>query len=363
MDRAIRVLMITCSYPTPESPRRVPFIARQVEYLRRAGVDLDLFHFKGSQNLFNYLKAWRRLREHTAGKTYDLVHAQWGQSAALAMPKRLPLVSTFSGIDLEGIVGEGGKYTLNGRIQQAVSQLMARMADRVIVVSDRLGGRLKRKDYHVIPSGLDFDLFRPIPQGEARELLGLPKDKRLILFAASRKDNPRKRFDLAEAAVELIRDRFNAELIVATKVPHTSIPYYMNACDALLLTSMHEGSPNVVKEALACNLPVVSMDVGDVPARIRGIDGCAICTEYTPRAIASCLEHALSFGKRIEGRRTIEDLDENVITRRVIEIYRSMLVRENIDRPVPEIDTTDEASTPVIGPDSIPALTYSEESK
>lgn len=336
--------MITCAYPTPENPRRVPFIARQVDYLKRAGVDLDLFHFKGKQNLFNYVRAWRQLRKHTAGKTYDLVHAQWGQSAVLALPKRLPWVITFRGNDLEGIVGERGEYTLNGRIQQRVSQLMARLADSVIVVSDRLGSRLRRKDYHVIPSGLDLDLFRPIPQDEAREYLQLPQDKKLILFAASRKDNPRKRYDLAEAAVEMIKDRYDVELVVATKVPHSSIPYYMNACDLLLLTSMHEGSPNVVKEALACNLPVVSTDVGDVAERIRGIDGCAICRDYTPEAAASCLEKVLAHGKRVGGRRAVEELDENLLTQKVIEIYRNVLARREAEQPMLAIDSTGEGS-------------------
>lgn len=344
MDKPIRVLMITCSYPTPENPRRVPFIARQVEYLRRAGVDLDLFHFKGKQNLLNYVQAWRRLRKHTAGNTYDLVHAQWGQSAVLALPKRLPWVITFRGNDLEGIVGEGGEYTLNGRIQQTISRFMASLADQVVVVSDRLGGRLKRKDYHVIPSGLDLDLFRPIPQDEARRFLNLPPEKKLVLFAASRKDNPRKRFDLAEAAIERIKERFEAELVVATKVPHSSIPYYMNACDALLLTSMHEGSPNVVKEALACDLPVVSMDVGDVAQRVRDIEGCVICREYTPDAIAGCLEQVLANGKRIDGRRTVEELDESLLTQRVIEIYRNVLVRSSTVEPVMAIGKASEES-------------------
>ena len=334
MDKAIRVLMITCAYPTPESPRRVPFIVRQVEFLRSAGVEIDLFHFKGKQRIFNYVQAWRELRRHTAGKSYDLIHAQRGQSAVLALQKHLTWVITFRGNDLEGIVGKGGKYTLNGRIQQTVSRQMARLADQVIVVSDRLGKRLKRTDFHVIPSGLDLELFRPIPKAEARQFLNLPVDKRLILFAASRIDNPRKRFDLAEAAVELIKDRFDAELIVATKVPHSSVPYYMNACDALLLTSMHEGSPNVVKEALACNMPVVSTDVGDVAQRVKDIDGCVICRDYTPQAIASALEQTLAYGESIDGRRTVEELDENLLTKKIIEIYRNVLVPDNAEQRV-----------------------------
>ena len=242
----IRVLMITSEFPTAENQAVVPFIARQVDFLRKAGVDVDVFHFHGKKNPLNYLRAWWSLRRHTAGQDYDLVHAQWGQSATLAMPKRWPLVITFRGNDLEGIIGKNGRHTLLGEMQVAVSKTMSRFADEVIVVSESLSRHIRRRDFTVIPSGLDLDLFRPIPRAEARGRLGFPMDKRLILFAASTIGNPRKRFDLARAAVERIDRRLNAELIVATRVTHSEIPYFMGACDALLLTSVHEGSPNVV---------------------------------------------------------------------------------------------------------------------
>ena len=100
--------MITSEYPTAERPMGVPFIKRQVEFLRKNDVDVDVFHFKGNKNLFNYIAAWWRLRKHTAGKHYDLMHAQWGHSAVLALPKRMPWVITFRGNDLEGIIGPKG---------------------------------------------------------------------------------------------------------------------------------------------------------------------------------------------------------------------------------------------------------------
>jgi len=99
----------------------------------------------------------------------------------------------------------------------------------------------------------------------------------------------------------------------------------MNACDALLLTSVHEGSPNVVKEALACELPVVSVNVGDVRTRIEGIDGCVVVDSASPDALAAALESVLRRNGRIVARDKIADLDEARIAAQVIDVYRSAL--------------------------------------
>jgi teichuronic acid biosynthesis glycosyltransferase TuaC len=319
----LKVLMITGKYPSPDNPHTVPFIARQVRSLKDAGVDVDVFHYDGRKKLSNYVSAWRRLREHAAGKTYDVVHAQWGQSAVLALPKRMPMVITFRGNDLEGIIGKDGRPTIKGEVQRFVSHRMAAIADEIIVVSESLGRHIDR-DHQVIPSGLDLNMFRPMPKDEARQKLYLPTDKPLILFAASTLDNPRKRYDLARQAVDLINDT-GAELIVANNVPHSTIPDYMNACDALLLTSVHEGSPNVVKEALACNLPIVSVDVGDVAERVAAIDGCVICKDDTPASIANGLKKVLERSERINGVGAVRDLSEDVTARKVIEVYEQAI--------------------------------------
>jgi glycosyltransferase involved in cell wall biosynthesis len=179
----------------------------------------------------------------------------------------------------------------------------------------------------VIPSGLDLGLFRLIPRDEARRHLGLPADKRLVLFAGD-PALPRKRHWLAKAALDLVDPSLGAELVVAWGAPHSDIPFYMNACDALVFTSMQEGSPNVVKEALACDLPVVSVAVGDVPLRLQHIAGCELCADDRPATIARALERVLREGRRIAGRETVQALDERRLTQDVIAIYRSVLTRQ-----------------------------------
>lgn len=325
-EAPLRVLMITSEWPVPDGrPRTTFFIKRQVEFLQAAGVDVDVFYFKGGRKPWNYVKAWVAAWRRIRRGRYDLVHAQFGQSGLLALPKRLPLVVTFRGDDLLGIEDAAGCLTAGGRILKLASQLVARRADATVVVSDHMTRYVPPPVRpHVIPSGLDLSLFRVIPQEDARRELGLPPEKRLVLFAGD-PALPRKRFELARAAMALVDRDLDAELVIAWGAPHPHIPLYMNACDALVFTSMQEGSPNVVKEALACNLPVVSVPVGDVPLRLRGVEGCELCDDDRPGTIAAALERVLRQRRRAAGRESVTPLDERHLTQRVIAIYHSVI--------------------------------------
>jgi teichuronic acid biosynthesis glycosyltransferase TuaC len=324
MPDPLRVFMITSEWPTPEKPHEVPFIVRQVNFLRSAGIELTLFPFRGRKNPLNYAKYWKKARAAVAAGNYDLVHAQWGQSGLLALPKQIPLVVTFRGDDLEGIIGENEQKTTYGSVLNFLSRGVARAADQIILVSPALAHRIPRREYHVIPSGLDLDLFCPKPKKQAKEKLGLRQDRRYILFAGS-VGNPRKRYNLAREAVDLLKDSFDVELLVASGITHDQVPDYMNASDLLLLTSLHEGSPNVVKEALACNLPVVSTDVGDVRERISNVAGCTILPDDHLESIAAAVRSALLNGKPINGRQAVMHLDENILTQKVIDVYRQAI--------------------------------------
>jgi len=329
-DTIIRVLMITSAWPTPGRARTTYFIRRQAEFLQAAGVDVDVFHFEGAKRPWNYLLGWLRVRLRMARKRYHLAHAQFGQSGLLALPKGLPLVVTFRGDDLQGMLDPNGRITLAGRLLQLVSQGVARCADATIVASEHMKPFLHASvPTHVIPSGLDFGLFRPIPQDGARRHLGLPVAKRFLLFVGN-PELPRKRYDLARQAVDVLNRSLSAELLVGWGAPHDDIPFYMNAADALVFTSRQEGSPNVVKEALACNLPVVSVRVGDVPLRLQNVEGCELCDDDRPETIAAALERVLRRNRRVAGRDAVRDLDEQRLAQEVISIYRSVaLPRES----------------------------------
>jgi glycosyltransferase involved in cell wall biosynthesis len=337
MPAPIRVLMITSDWPDHASwGGTATFISRQVDFLRAAGVDVDVFRFRGNGSPLRYASAWLGVQRRLRRRRYDLVHAQFGQSGLLALPKRLPLVVTFRGDDLEGVLSNTtGRLTARGRLLPLLSRAVARRADATIVVSAHMKALLHSEARpHVIPSGLDLERFRLIPQAEARSHLGLPFDRRLVLFVGS-PTSSRKRYDLARQAVEILQRTLPAELVLGWAVPHEQIPYFMNACDALVFTSRQEGSPNVVKEALACNLPVVSVAIGDVPERLRDLAGCEVSADDQPETIAAALVRALSRGTRIAGRERMLALDEHVITEQVIGVYRSVLTHGNGNEATP----------------------------
>jgi glycosyltransferase involved in cell wall biosynthesis len=315
--------MLTKEWPTADKPGRAPYIEQQFRFLTAAGVTVDFFTFAGDKNPLNYLKAWWQVHRRLQAGRYDVVHAQFGQTGMLVAPKRVPLVVTYRGSDLEGIVGPDGRYTLAGRVLRGISRWVAGQADEVCLVSESLSRQLPPGTrFHVIPSGLNLDAFRPMDRAEARRRIGWPLEERLILFGGDPAVT-RKRYPLAEEAVRLLQSRLPARLMVADKVPHAEMPWYMNASDVLLLTSMHEGSPNVVKEALACNVPVVSVDVGDVQMRIGSLAGCRVCADESPGTIATALEEILRRTAPFSGREHVTGLDERALVQKMIGIYRS----------------------------------------
>jgi glycosyltransferase involved in cell wall biosynthesis len=323
--RPLRILMVTCEWPREGWGGTAHFIVRQAEFLRRAGVDVDVLEFVGGKMPHRYARAWLEVRRRVRRSHYDAIHAQFGQSGLVALPAARPLVVTYRGDDVEGELSDDrGKHTVLGRVMPTLSRFVARRADAVIVVSAHLGKLLQplTAPVHVIPSGLNFELFRPVPQAEARQALNLPSDKRLVLFVG----NPnlaRKRFALAQAAVDRLNERLPAQMVVGWKVPHAQIPLFMNAADALVFTSLQEGSPNAVKESLACDLPVVSVPVGDVADRLAGVEGCELCPDDRVETIAAALEHVLRRGGRSNGRAAVAQLDERLLTQRVIGVYHS----------------------------------------
>lgn len=325
--KSLKVLMVSSVWPTDAKPYLVPFLVEQVHSLQKQGVDIEVFSFCGKGNPVRYAWYWAKLHYKCWYTRYDIIHAQFGQSAIISLPTPLPLVITFHGSDLHGWVGSNGAYSFAGRIMQKMSWIAARQADQVIVVSEHLTRFLPTNlSLNLIPCGIDLELFHPIPQVEARKQLNLPLDKTLVLFAAD-PANPIKRFSLAQQAFDLFKSGQNAQLIVATGIPHTMMPVYMNACDVLVLTSRHEGSPTIVKEALACNLPIVSADVGDVRQRVTAIEGCLVCEDDSARSFAEGLLSVVKHGRLKEGFRVVKDFELANISAEILKVYTAAISR------------------------------------
>ncbi len=156
----------------------------------------------------------------------------------------------------------------------------------------------------------------------------LPLEEKLVLFVGN-PERPEKRYYLAKLVVEIVASYFPVKLILANGIPNEKMPLYMNACDVLLVTSSNEGSPNAVKEALACNLAVVSTNVGDVGQRIASIDGCALCLDDHPNIIAGELRNVLEKACRVNGREAVLHLNERLLSSKVISVYQKIFSKKN----------------------------------
>jgi teichuronic acid biosynthesis glycosyltransferase TuaC len=327
----MKVLLITSQYPRPDAPFAGIFIQRQVEELRRQGVDVDVFAYHGAKNPLNYVRAWWQVRKKLKDTRYDVVHAQFGNSGILALPKRLPLVVTFHGSDVKGIY-KNGRYTWLGKVLQFISRQIALIADEAIIVADNMRAYLPTsRNYSVIATGVNQRIFVPMEQSKARRFISLNHKAPIIFFPAN-PNSTVKRFSLAQASIELVQQQMpSVQFIVGGAIAPDEMPYYLNACDTLLLSSVHEGSPTIVKEALCCNLPIVSVDVGDVRERLQDIEGCAIVDDQ-PQALADALLKVLQTRQRLQADAVAEKLSAEYEVERVIEIYQRAIAKHHASK-------------------------------
>ena len=307
-SRPLRVLVVTNMYPMPGAPWFGIFVAEQVDSLRRRGVEIDVLFVNGSAGRIEYARGFGRVWRAARAKSYDLVHAHYVFCGILALAqRRAPVLLTHHGIETQlGWTPPLCRWT-------------ARRVARNIATSRWVRDGLGMPGVDIVPCGVDLDLFQQTPQDEARAALGLPADERLVLFAGRRR--PEKRFDLVEASVSLLQAELpGVRLVVADGEPHERIPLYMSACDVLILASRGEGSPMVIKEAMACNLPIVSVDVGDVAEVTGGVPGCYVVGD-APAELAHGLAQALRFGGRTEGRAAVASLSLASLAERLEALY------------------------------------------
>lgn len=310
----VKVLVVTNMYPIPEMPSFGTFVREQAEALRKQGVELEVFFVNGRKNTLNYLWAFPRLWARLLTKRYDLLHAHYAFSGLIARAQFLhPVVLTHHGPEV-----------FRTTYQARVCRIITPLVDRTIVVSEEMKEKARFSQAIVIPCGIDFDLFKPMPQKQAREELDLPQEKKLVLWAGEY-FRPEKRFDIVQEAIARLKTRVpEAELILVSGKPLSAVPKYMNACDVLLLVSDAEGSPMVIKEAMACNLPIVSVPVGDVPQVIGNTPGCYLCSQ-DPEDAARKLELAVRWGQRTDGRGRIAHMEAGQIGRRIISVYEELV--------------------------------------
>jgi teichuronic acid biosynthesis glycosyltransferase TuaC len=330
-DPGADVLEVTNMWPEPEQPVYGIFVKRQVDSLRSRGVKCDVLYLRGYLSPFAYPVAALRFALATARwrRRYRLVHVHAGEtSLAARFLLGPPMLVSYYGDDILGDPREDGSIPAGQRVRSGLVRAVSRLFPRTITQSrqmqDRLPGSTRARN-SVIPSGVDVETFRPSDRAQARAELGWAPEGRIVLFAGTRPDSPQKRRALAEAAVLDAQQRLgvSVELHVAGSVPPERMPTLMNASDCLLLTSSVEGSPNVVKEALMCNLPVVATPAGDVEELLAGVEPSAVCAPDAA-ALGAALADCLSRGKRSNGREIARRLAADAVADRLLDLYVSM---------------------------------------
>lgn len=321
----MHILMLTNVYPTPKYPGRATFIKGQIDSIKREGIGITVRYIAAIDGRSAFIKMVPRILLDSLSGKYDLIHAHYGTSGVVArLQWRLPVIVSYLGSDLLGLPGPDGKKLLASRVIAIIGRMLAYFTNVSIVKSREMARCLPPQiQPHIIPNGVDFTLFKPVNRNEACKTLGLDPKKKYVLFP-SNAEWPRKCFPLAREAVQILQKKIrNAELVYLYGKKQSQVPLYMNACDAMVLTSQWEGSPNVIKESMACNLPIVSVDVGDVREIIKDCDGCYLA-ERDSQDIASKLRRILESGSRTNGRDTIQHLEIQKVARRIIHLYQSV---------------------------------------
>jgi teichuronic acid biosynthesis glycosyltransferase TuaC len=316
----VRILCVTNMYPSPDRPGSGAFVCHQVEQLRRFGHTVDVIDILGSQSKMNYLRCALDVMRMTRAVAYDIVHAHYGYSAYPAMFRsQAPLVITLHGTDVLGSIFE-----------RLCTRAVSHFADAIIVVSE---GMRRRIPGIVIPCGVDLDVFKPYDRDKARARLQRPKDKYIVLFPFD-PARPEKRYDLARASVErLVQEGVDAELMTVFNMANGEMPWCYSAADAMLLCSDREGSPTSIKEALACNLPVVATEVGDVGELLSGIAGTRICPPDADM-IARNLREVFDWSRSSEfrGRAAMARYDQVLTVEKIVGVYADVLSNFRVGR-------------------------------
>jgi teichuronic acid biosynthesis glycosyltransferase TuaC len=274
-----------------------PWATQRVSALRRAGIEADVLAVPCHGELGGYFRLWRALSQKLETGAYDLVAPLYGSVLGLlcAAQRRTPCAVSFAGSDLNGPLARHflDPHRLSGLLSQLAAALSRGVSVRNPEMRQALWWPPARRRAWVIGSGVDTRRFRPHDRADARRLRGLPVDGARVIVVANRAaDRPGKRISLARAAVARLRD---VTLEVVDQLPFDEMPLAYASADALLLTSAREGSPNCVKEALACGVPVVSVDVGDVREVLAGLRNCPIVAAR-PEALAAALAGVISDG-------------------------------------------------------------------
>ena len=316
----MKVLMVI---PPSKGRYAMIFAKRQITSLKQAGIDLQIFYLSSTTSLTQLVRDRVRIQKQINVFNPDLIHAHYGSMTSFfcSMLSGVPIIISFRGSDLNG------SKSIRGLLAVSLSQVSALRCSNIICVSKLLKEKLwwRKHRVSVIPDGVDASIFKPIGKDYCRTALGWGKDEQIVVFNNGSRGRV-KRLDIARAAVnEALKKIKDIRLVILDgEIDPDSIPIILNASDCLLVTSDSEGSPNIVKESLSCNLPVVSVEVGDVPEWLEKVSPSGLVSRF-PDEIGDALVNILRMNKRSNGRDIIlEHISLDIVAKQIINIYARM---------------------------------------
>tara|TARA_Y100001954_G_C15797751_1_gene598530 strand:+ start:150 stop:1076 length:927 start_codon:yes stop_codon:yes gene_type:complete len=287
-------------------------IINQANSLEKENLKIAYFPIIG-KGFFGYLKNIPILRSHLKKNKYDIIHAHYSMSGFLSsLSGASPTIVSLMGSDVKS----------DFFFKFFIKIFYYFFWKRIIVKSADMKYSLGINDALIVPNGVDLKRFKPIEKIDALKYLGWDPAKKHILFGADPKKFV-KNFKLAREAFNLLTIK-NIELHNLSNIPNEIMPYYLNSSDVLLLTSLWEGSPNIIKEAMACNTPIVSTDVGDVKQIISKTNGCFITT-FSANDVSDKITKAINYNNKTNGRQNIKHLDSSIVSKMIINEYEKLL--------------------------------------
>jgi len=309
----MRILVVTNLVPDGNAPQRGRWVRDQIGELRARGIEVEEFGFPRGRS--HYLPATRRLRARLRAERFDLVHAHYGLAGWVArLAGARPLLVTFHGTDV--------RHPIVGPLSHRLAWRVDLSAGVSRALFEEENGRPGLPDVPgavVLPTGPELGRFAPAPRAEARAAIGLDPGGRYLLFPADPR-RPEKRHDRAAALAAATE----GELLTGGSIDPEQMATWMNAADAVLVTSDHEGFGMAAIEALACDVPVLSTPVGVAPYLLAGIEGC-LCAPFDPDAWAAAVRpHLAAADPRVAGTARARTLAAGPMAERTIEVYRHM---------------------------------------
>jgi glycosyltransferase involved in cell wall biosynthesis len=309
----VRVLVVTNFEPEDAAPQRGRWVRDQIDEVRKRGIEVDVFSFPPGRN--EYIPATRRLRALLRRDRFDLVHAHYGLPGWCArLAGAQPLIVSFHGTDVRHpVVG-----ALSRRLAWRVD-LVAAVSRTLFAPEDGRPGLPAVPGSAVLPCGPDLERFVPQARAEARRALGLDPAGRYLVGPAN-PARPEKRHDRAAEVAAAC----GAELLTGGSIEPERMPSWINAANAVLVTSNYEGFGMAAVEALACEVPVLSTPVGIAPYALSGIDGC-LCAPFDAAVWSAAAQpHLDSPNPRVTGMSRAASLSAARMAERTIEAYRDV---------------------------------------